>query len=371
MFKRITKYIGPTLLCFVLVEATARFSFDGSESPVQPDEVLNHVWKPNYERLVDRFTSVGIPPYKKITNSQNWLSTRDYSPIKNDKTFRIIYVGDSFTEGTCDVEQTLPAIVEKELTMPPGHSVEVINTGTSSYSPTLYYLLLKTRLLRFNPDLIVMNVDMTDVFDDSLYRETLETDEAGDPIACHPGHPALETHRRTARGLEELTSLQQVVLQLAKVSKAFELLLIKVMQSRKHDVFQAGQVPPLFAWCALERDEKVDGDVRWSMLMLRRGIRLAKSKDIKIVVTAVPHLQQFQGHWSLRPMEELERLCKEEKIPFLNPISEMRQRLGATPLESIYIPGDMHFNATGYRLWADVQLSFLSKLTGTDFSPPL
>jgi lysophospholipase L1-like esterase len=324
--------------------------------------VLNHVWRPNFERVVNQFTPVGIAPYRKSTNKQGWLADRDYDEEKPPNTYRIIYLGDSFTEGTCDAADTVPERVEQNLRLPFINQLEVINTGTSSYSPTLYYLLLKKRLLTFNPDLIVINVDMTDVFDDSLYRETLESDQNGDPVACHPGHPALDTHSRTVKGLEELTWAQRFVLSVAKRSKFFELLFAKIMQTQGQNSLKSGEIPPLFAWCAFTQDPKTDGDVTWSMSMLRRSIRLAKSRGIKVVLTGVPHVEQFQGVWSLRPMEELELLSKEENIPFLNPMVDMKQRLGNDLPASLYIPGDMHFNSKGYQVWAETQIAFLARV---------
>ncbi len=69
---------------------------------------------------------------------------RDVSRQKGDGIYRIAYLGDSFTEGTCSEVDSVLAIVERSLRALGFKSVEVINAGTPSYAPTLYYLLLKT-----------------------------------------------------------------------------------------------------------------------------------------------------------------------------------------------------------------------------------
>ncbi len=361
--KKWARLCAPTLLFLIVAEVAARYHFQGVYSPLQPDEILNHVWKPNETRMVGEFVTKGIQPYKKVTNAQGWLAPYNFSQTKPEGTFRIVYMGDSFTEGTCEDKDSLPSIVQRELKLPNIATVEVMNTGTSSYSPTLYYLLLKTKILDFAPDLIVINVDMSDVFDDSIYRATLEVDAQGEPVACRPGHPALATHRRTARGLEELTLLQRAVIRAASLSKLVDLVLRGVTQSRDEYADLAGAtVPPSFAWCSHDRDGRTQKDVDWSMSMLRRIIRLARDRGIRIAITGVPHLQQIQGRWSLRPMEDLAAICKQEGVPFLNPAPALKQRLGDTPPEEIYIPKDMHFNTRGYRLWSDIQLEFLSGL---------
>ncbi|MEK7251480.1 MAG: hypothetical protein AAB209_13775, partial [Bacteroidota bacterium] len=43
---------------------------------------------------------------------------------------------------------------------------EVINAGVGSYSPLLEYLYLKHYELQFNPDLVILNFDLSDVYDD-------------------------------------------------------------------------------------------------------------------------------------------------------------------------------------------------------------
>jgi hypothetical protein len=238
----------------------------------------------------------------------------------------------------------------------------VINAGTASYAPTLYYLVLKTRLLSYHPDLLVVTVDMTDVFDDSLYSATLKSDENGDPIACPPGHPLVGTHRRTERGLEELTTMQRGLAWLSKRSSAVTLVLQALARTANYRASNDNSVPYAFAWCARKRSPQTQVDVQHSMDMLTRVVRLAKAEGIKVVITAVPHLEQLQGRWSLQPMSDIAAVCAKENAPFLNPIDALKQKLGSTPPQEIYIPNDMHFNSKGYRMWAEIQLEFLNGL---------
>jgi len=324
------------------------------------DEILNHVWIPGQLRVVRDFEKAGIPAFPRKVNSQGFIMEREVSPQKTEGTYRVAYLGDSFTEGTCPEGDSVPAIVERSLRVPGYNNVEVINGGTASYAPILYYLLLKTKLLAYHPDLLVVNVDMTDVFDDSLYGATLKTDEKGDPVACPPGHPLLKTHRRTERGLEEVSTTQRVFLWLAARSDAVKLVLQVVSRPRREYQGHGDQVPPAFAWCGASRSPETQEDVRRSMEMLARVIRLAKANGIKIVITAVPHLEQLQGRWSLEPMNDIAAVCAQENVPFLNPVEAFKQRLGTTPPQEIYIPGDMHFNSKGYRMWGEIQVEFLN-----------
>jgi lysophospholipase L1-like esterase len=346
----------------IVAELGAR-SFYRSATPIlQADDVLNHVWIPNQVRIVRDFEKAGVPPYTRKVNGQGFIMEREVSQQKANGVYRVAYVGDSFTEGTCPEGDSVPAQVQQSLHVSGYERVEVINAGTASYAPTLYYLLLKTKLLSYHPDLLVVNVDMTDVFDDALYSATLRSDANGDPVACLPGHPLRNTHRRTERGLEELTLMQRGVIWLSDRSDAVRLLLQVVSRPRQEYRSDGNEIPAAFAWCAPTRSAETQGDVRRSMEMLTRVVRLAKAHGVKVVVTAVPHLQQLQGAWSLGPMNEIAAVCAQENVPFLNPIEAFTKKLGSTPPQDIYIPGDMHFNAKGYRMWGEIQLEFLNKV---------
>lgn len=346
----------------IVAELGARFFYSDVTPDIITDEVLNHVWIPSQVRVVDRYERAGIPEYTRSVNGQGFPMAREVSRQKGDGVYRIAYLGDSFTEGTCSEVDSVPAIVERSLRVPGFASVEVINAGTPSYAPTLYYLLLKTKLLSYRPDLLVVNVDMTDVFDDSLYSATLRTDSNGDPIACPPGHPLLTTHRRTERGLEALSASQRALIWLSERSDAIRMALEVVSRIRSRVQERQTEVPPAFAWLGTDRSPAIQHDVGHTMEMLARVIRLAKAQGITIVITAVPHLQQLEGKWSLQPMNDIAAVCAQENVPFLNPVQAFKQKLGSKPPQAIYIPDDMHFNADGYRMWGEIQVEFLNRV---------
>ena len=347
----------------VVAELGARQFFTGRVYDLQADDLLNHIWIPEHVMDNPHFAERGVAPYSRKINHQSWLSNYEFEKVKPADTYRIAYVGDSFVEGTCAEKDSVPAFVQRSLKVPGKQKVEVMNTGTSSYSPTLYYLLLTKKLLDFNPDLVVLNVDMTDVFDDTLYRATLKVDEQGNPIACPAGHPQFATHRRTERGLEPITAVQKFISFFQNHSAVVRMILEIVERRRRMTkASEEASVPQLFAWCDLKRSEETTRDVAWSMDILRRTIDAAKSHGIKIVVTAVPHLPQLEGRWSLQPMEDIEATCAAEGVPFLNPVSAFKQKLGTASPRSIYITNDMHFNTQGYRMWGEIQLEFLNRV---------
>ena len=358
--KKACIWFGPTLTFLLCAELAARHFYPQSSIPIVPDDILNHAFKPNTTMHQARFEPHGLPAYERRINNDGFVGERDISFSKSDRTYRIAYLGDSFIEGTCREEDAIPTIIGKRIKVPGRSRVEVINAGVSSYSPTLYYLMLKTRLLKFNPDLVVVNIDMTDVFDDSIYKATLKLDDAGDIIACAPGHPALATHRRTEQGLQEVPRLNALAEQVYARSSFVRIATDATASYRLRKKLQASKETwDSFAWCGKQRSPETERDVQWSMTMLKRLIHLARSHGIRVIVTAIPYRQQLEGSWSLQPMQDIASACREEGVPFLDPVPAFLKKIGERPLSEIYLPRDIHFTPEGYRILAEVQLEFL------------
>lgn len=98
-------------------------------------------------------------------------------PVSRDKpagTFRVLMLGDSFTmgKGVADHE-TFSALLGVELNRQAagGRSdVEVLNGGVDSYTPVLSWLQLQMIGPVVSPDLVVLNLDMSDLLQEQTYR---------------------------------------------------------------------------------------------------------------------------------------------------------------------------------------------------------
>ena len=149
----------------------------------RPDFELDHSFIPNTEGPA--FTKEFNTTYR--INSLG-LRDREYSVEKEPGAFRILALGDSFTEGHgVTIEHTYVKILEKKLNEAPAGNLkyEFINCGVSSYSPLLEYLFLKLRGLRLEPDMVVLFYNFNDLKDDCEYETTTVFDENGVPQSCH------------------------------------------------------------------------------------------------------------------------------------------------------------------------------------------
>jgi lysophospholipase L1-like esterase len=101
-----------------------------------------------------------------------------------DAARRVLLLGDSFTQGEgVDARDSFVARLEARLDEALPVPVEVINGGTDSYAPILSYLRYKNELRRLEPDVVVLNLDMSDLLQEQYYRSRARFGDDGEPLA--------------------------------------------------------------------------------------------------------------------------------------------------------------------------------------------
>lgn len=123
---------------------------------------LSHQLNPDLDRNALWISSI----YRLRTNSLGFKDSRNRDiPEKSDKR-RILFLGDSFTEGVgVPYARTFAGIVAAGL----GEgSVDVLNGGTFGYSPIMYYRRAKYLLeeRHFDIDEIVVMIDLSDIWNE-------------------------------------------------------------------------------------------------------------------------------------------------------------------------------------------------------------
>lgn len=88
---------------------------------------------------------------------------------------RIVAIGDSFTEGVgASQDSTWPALLEKKLNEGQNKTeYQVINAGISGSDPLFGYMLLKNKLLKYKPDVVLYTFNCSDI-DDVVIRGGME-----------------------------------------------------------------------------------------------------------------------------------------------------------------------------------------------------
>lgn len=105
-----------------------------------------------------------------ISISSQGIRDRYYGPKNPGEEFRILMLGDSFTVGHSVVlDASIPKLLEQALAGEPlAKKVSVINAGMTGAGPWQYLGLLRERGLRFEPDLVVLQMLPANDIDNSL-----------------------------------------------------------------------------------------------------------------------------------------------------------------------------------------------------------
>jgi len=163
---------GFILLCLLSSELSVRLSLwlSGRRSYVWlPDYYLGVAHAANSKFIhKEEFSNEFIT--KRKINSLG-LVGEEISVEKPEGTFRILVLGDSFTEGLQVGEgknycERLQYLLNQNFSFP-GKSFEVINAGTSGFSPIAEYLFLKRELIKLKSDIIILQIFANDVFEDN------------------------------------------------------------------------------------------------------------------------------------------------------------------------------------------------------------
>jgi len=121
------------------------------------------------------------------------LSEADIPPDKPAGEYRIVSLGDSFTEGVgTSYDSTWVKVMEREIAArSPGRKVTTINAGVSGSDICAEYMLLREKLVSYHPDLVIVATNSTDV-QDIMLRGGLERFRPDGSVAVRHAAPSWE-----------------------------------------------------------------------------------------------------------------------------------------------------------------------------------
>jgi lysophospholipase L1-like esterase len=293
----------------------------------------------------------------------------DMTIQKQPGVYRVLLVGDSFVEGESVAEsKTAAYLAEKEITLETGSKTEVVNMGVMSYAPAVYYRVIKDKGLPLNPDLVMVNVDMSDFQNDYAYAKDIDKEENFQNILFqqqmgqpHVAVPAVNS--RIKFWLRSNSAFYTVVADRAKQ------LIRKIKKLPEPTVFLTNNLDsdPHY----ITRSEKNAADPEaWREISINLiKIRdLLKQKKIPLVVTVYPYGHQAgEDEWGkgrvrngfetgkIYPSTAADLLVEfgnKNGIKVVNFVPDFRE---AAKKEAgfLYYPQDGHFTEKGQRVMAD------------------
>jgi len=357
---------------------------------------LNHTINPNFDKMMPAQKGTDIPGYGLKANSLGFRFEEKRFEIKEPVVFRIAVLGDSQIEGFFEEEYTLPKLLEKDLTgrLKSGKRIETMNFGVSSHSTLIHYVNLKRYVLNYQPDLVILHFDLTDVYDDNVrYKELTAWDGVGNPDYVKPSLYYLNLYfninGKSISAIDygsQLSSLRPVYsparirIWLLDHSVLFKYLYAKTHSGQQLLTLYLRELEPLYPgiatmrkddniatllqWCETNDSDDMRQQIAFSFGVLEKIFTLLKRNNIPLVVITVPNMAHLRENgqppvWSRYPLEALGGFCRERGIPFHCPLTEFDAE--AKKGNKIYFSDAMHNNPAGMKIWSRSLSTYLLK----------
>jgi hypothetical protein len=280
-------------------------------------------------------------------------------------TIRVLLLGDSFTFGLrVKDDEVFGRRLEEMLRGKYGAApVEVVSAGVISYCPLLEYLQYRHHLHVLEPDLVVLNFDMSDVQDHMAYSRDAVVGRDGAPLFVT--EPSLRNQAPSA--MPKLLLFEWLGRRIQGAQGRVESTLKGIPFVRDQD---------RYLW-ALDGGPEWDAEARNAMapildlsrLLERDGIPLLLATypqpwQVSADATPMPPIRDQYGvgrntvHLNDRPFGKLASFASSHHIPFVNATSAFRQ--DAAPA-SLFLGYDFHFTPRGHQVYADVLGQFITE----------
>jgi hypothetical protein len=363
--KNIAVMLGSTLLFLFLLEIIVRI--------VEPREIMRYFFLRKDPILHHKFIANASGHYETTEFNTEYsidsLGLRDteFPAEKPANTFRILMLGDSFTEGDgVNSNETFSKRLEFMLNSTiTDYRYHVINAGVGSYSPILEYIYLKRYGLQLNPDLVVLNFDLSDIHDDIYYTSRAIFDENGAPVAVHP-----ETEPQEGSWLRRaLVNVKDFFKEHAQLYNFIRIRISQSLDELTENGNHSGDIR-VDKYAMLRENSQPPGDQGWTLsykyiLMIRD---LLSARGIGFWVTVYPYgLQVSPREWnsgrrfwgfksdtlySTKPQKYVEDFCKRNNIPVINMCDDFRK--ASRSVYPLYYDYNGHWRAAGHELAAQI-----------------
>lgn len=318
------------------------------------DEKFHHGIKPNSQAI----DSYGHLSAAYFSNSLGLRDERIREVSLQTTQNRILFIGDSFTEGgPIPWEKTFVGIVAEGMK---SRQTEVLNAGVASYSPTLIKIKLRHLLQEqgLRVDRVVVCIDISDIKDELYYEEG--PDGKARQIPYGPFHDQAGRLRR----IDEICGWLET-----HVENHFVLLGAIVrnlrLQWRKHgdkSGVTAYDEIPLWAYGWPDYRGPYEKFVEEGLAKAKQNMteiaEFLRARKTELTVVVYPWPQQVRvGNPESRAVTEWREWAQAQEADFISLFPDI---LGQGKAEEIlakyYIRNDAHWNEAGNRLVGEALL---------------
>ena len=276
---------------------------------------------------------------------------------ENPELPNILFLGDSFMEGYDDAN-TLPQLIWANLNKDSGPRFNAWNVGHSSYSPAIFSVQVRELIPALRPDVVIIDVDETDLADDLARYEPLATiGKDGCISAIAPSPPRV----RWLEGLNEANRHSLYILRFLQKFMITRVIVPRLSHDEREKNFPA-DLNHILAYADSEDARQSEGKAakvftRNLECMLSHLEEYVDKKNILFV--RHPHRYHLEtgpnGYkWRSPAHENVLLVAKSFGLRVHDSEVFFQQIAQKAPVKSFYWGGgDMHFNFTGMRHYSD------------------
>ncbi len=309
-----------------------------------PHEYFHHGLAANFSG-VDYW---GDQQYSLQTNSLGFKGTFEKEIKKKKEKRRILFLGDSFTEGIgIAYEDSFVGILEKKYP-----EFEILNAGVAGYSPKLYFLKMKYVLeeVQLELDELIVFVDLSDVLDEFRYRDFLPTNQ--------------EKRSTTIRKIKQLLESNSLVYNRLRYfknnyrsNKEKEKHRAKpVAEKLAKDFIHTDPLEGIQYWTVDEKMFSNWGEEGLEMAMSNMDslYLLCQMQNIKMTVAIYPWPVQIKrNEIDSKQVLAWKNFTQARNIRLINYFPDFILEANAVDQQQFFIEGDIHWNKMGHQKIAE------------------
>ena len=272
---------------------------------------------------------------------------------------KLLFMGDSFMQGL-GIADTIPVYVRGYFHDVPHREVCVINAGASSYSPSIYVPQARKLIPKVKPDVVIIDVDETDLWDDYYrYQHLVVRDRAGSIVAVRRTPLGEEFRQGLAVASKKPLYLQRLFAKLYFTRIVYPRLSAEYRRNMEQDGFWASRVPIAEARAryaaAIAYFAATLQDLTETVIKLMGGPQ-------RLIYIHHPHLENLRRSGAVFNnviSDTIDEVANRNNVRYYDATDDLKVQFGAAP-ERYYIPNDMHLNERGLKAYSLAVAKYLA-----------
>jgi hypothetical protein len=263
---------------------------------------------------------------------------------------KLLFMGDSFMQGL-GIDDTIPVHVKRFFRDNLHRDICVDNAGASSYSPSIYVPQAKKLIPLLKPDVVIIDIDETDLYDDYYrYRNLVTRDQSGSVVAVRRTPLAEQFRRGLVDAAAKPFYVQRLIAKLYFTRMIYPKLSTDYRRGGPADGYfvSRGTAAEARAKYAVQIDyfETTLEDLTDTVITLMSGPQ-------GLIYIHHPHLENLQTSGDTFNdiiSASIRKVAARHGVRYYDATDELKAEFGASAPQ-YYIPNDVHFNERGLRAY--------------------